>query len=388
MHPSGCVTYAGVGEFSAPEGSVGVPPKVAACLSPSGVLADNALLSIELADLPQYTKTFVSLRPLGRGFHIDGADVIQIDIETVLLRVLARHATLSRGDILPVRHDGTTYNLRVEILRSGGSDGDDEAAVVITDTDLAVDILPSETVARVTEAAAAAAKLPAEPKAGAGVAEIMLRMKGRSWRRRFSVSDPFSRVREWVQTAIVADIDSDVRLQETLLDGNFNLVQAWLGHKATFSADNASDSLTDLGLSRPRLALGIEGETANADASSSRERDNLWAKTYEDAVKNLDERVQTSATASVEDDIDPSSLLLPSEVKLEALRGDELVDVFKTLVSAGVDKSRAATMAQKYSGQIRSLVEMGFVVGDPEKALAALEKYNGRLVRVVNALSS
>ena len=67
VHSSGRTTHVGVDDFSAPDGVVGIPPKVAACLSPdTGVLADDAVLRVEIAELPRYKKTFVALRRWSR----------------------------------------------------------------------------------------------------------------------------------------------------------------------------------------------------------------------------------------------------------------------------------------------------------------------------------
>ena len=383
-------THAGVADFNAPEGSVGIPLKVASSLTSDGnaVLPEGASISVRWKELPKYKETFVSLRPLGLGFHKDGDDVVQIDVESLLLRALARHATLSVNDVIPVRHDGCTFLLRAETVKP-------ETSVVITDTDLTVDILPSEAAAieqahkeRVAAAADAGEKLPPQPPAGAGIVEITLRLGSPgTWKRRFASFDRLARVFDWIETSIAASVE-DASMQKHLLDrGSYSLVQAWIGHKATFGADRADASLADLGLSRPRLALGVEIATeasgiSSMDVDNEDVDDSEWARTFQEAVQSLDERIM-GGDSSLEDEDDP---LLPSEVSVDPLKGDELISMFKTLVSAGVETRRAAAMAQKWGGQLKELMGMGF--SDFENAFATLEKYKGRIVRVVNALSS
>ena len=56
------------------------------------------------------------------------------------------------------------------------------------------------------------------------------------------------------------------------------------------------------------------------------------------------------------------------------------------MAEVGVAQRRAAHAAQRYSSQLAELAQMGFA-DDAALSVSLLDKYNGRLLRVVNALS-
>lgn len=183
-------THAGVAEFTAGEGTVGIPPKTALSLTREhGVhTLEGVVLQVKYVKLKRCDKSFVRLQPLGEGFHKKGEDVVNIDIKHVLERELSRHTaitsmvlwygvvwvhvvlvvrhmcvavsllaccslssphhhTLSQhteGDWLSIRHDHISYTISVRELAP-------HDAMVILNTDLEVDIMPSEAAEREIE---------------------------------------------------------------------------------------------------------------------------------------------------------------------------------------------------------------------------------------------
>lgn len=122
------VTHASVLEFTAEEGTIGVPPKVACCLFDSHVVPE--IIHIRFVRLER--GLFARFQPKNEGF---GAR--EIDYKLVLESSLHRHTTLTIGDVLLVRHGRETFEIAVVHVEP-------EEAVDILNTDLEVDITPSE----------------------------------------------------------------------------------------------------------------------------------------------------------------------------------------------------------------------------------------------------
>merc|ERR1711907_491898 len=74
-----------------------------------------------------------------------------------------------------------------------------------------------------------------------------------------------------------------------------------------------------------------------------------------------------------------------AEPALENLQCEELVEVFHRLVAFGMQPKEAAMASKKYSAQLRELGGMGF--NDWPEAVRLLDKYQGRLLRVANAMA-
>merc|ERR550537_1005922 len=134
------VTHAGVAEFVAEEGTVGVPPRVALCLTKGAgldSLAAVGTVEVRFIRLSRSAKSTVKFQPRGEGFHVGGKDAVRMDLEHVLMTTLRGHTALTEGDWLPIRHDGVTYELLVRELAP-------EPQLLLLDTDLTVEVLPSE----------------------------------------------------------------------------------------------------------------------------------------------------------------------------------------------------------------------------------------------------
>ncbi|KAI8558270.1 hypothetical protein RHMOL_Rhmol04G0077700 [Rhododendron molle] len=123
-------THAGVLEFTAEEGSVGLPPHVWSNLFPSGS-SKAAFIEVRYVWLPK--GTYAKLQPDELGF----SDIP--NHKAVLETSLRQHATLSQGDVLTVNHGVLTYHLRVLELKPSSS-------VSVLETDIEADIVGTDMV--------------------------------------------------------------------------------------------------------------------------------------------------------------------------------------------------------------------------------------------------
>ncbi|KAI8005613.1 Ubiquitin recognition factor in ER-associated degradation protein 1 [Camellia lanceoleosa] len=121
-------THAGVLEFTAEEGSVGLPPHIWSNLFPSGAPM-TSLIEVRYVWLPK--GTYAKLKPNELGF----SDIP--NHKAVLETCLRPHATLSQGDVLKVNHGTLTYHLHVLELKPSSS-------VSVLETDIEVDIMGSD----------------------------------------------------------------------------------------------------------------------------------------------------------------------------------------------------------------------------------------------------
>jgi len=407
--PASGSTHAGVAEFTAEEGTVGVPPRVALCLTKgAGLQTLDAVAQVEVryVKLPRCSKSLVKLQPRGEGFHAGGMKVVSLDLEHVLLETLRGHTALSQGDWLPIRHQGQTYDLLVRELEP-------ESALCLIDTDLTVEVLPSEQTeaeqraveerqakeeAAAREAAAReemrlqrcrlkAEELPAEPSEGA--VQLLLRLPaGGRLQRRFARSAPLQQVLTWVESEPDAFAEP----------GDFRLVQKWPGHCRELGPAEAEQSLSSLNFARQealflqRLSTDSEPpkeenaeqehdtampETTAADprgVMQSGPPSGAWAEAEGKAHELLDRRLEGKDMPSES-----------AEPELAEIRGAELVVVFERLVALGMAPPKAAAASKRFAPQLKELAEMGFE--DWVRAVELLERYNGRLLRVANLLS-
>nr|BAF98608.1 CM0545.430.nc [Lotus japonicus] len=122
-------THSGVLEFTADEGSVGLPPHVWNNLF-SEVSVNSPLVEVRYVWLPK--GTYAKLQPERAGF----SDLP--NHKAILETSLRQHATLSQGDILTVNYGELAYKLRVLELKPSTS-------VSVLETDIEVDIVDSDT---------------------------------------------------------------------------------------------------------------------------------------------------------------------------------------------------------------------------------------------------
>lgn len=124
---SEATTHCGVREFSAPEGSIGLPPKIVETLR--GDL--RAINNLQIKYVMLSKATFVKLKPKDNQFFEVGP------VKRCLEENLVLHSTLSLGDVLTVWYRGTAYRVVVKELRP-------EPQGSLLDTDLEVDLDVSE----------------------------------------------------------------------------------------------------------------------------------------------------------------------------------------------------------------------------------------------------
>ncbi|KAK7320519.1 hypothetical protein VNO77_30068 [Canavalia gladiata] len=118
-------THSGVLEFTADEGSVGLPPHVWNNLFSEGT-TESPLVEVRYVWLPK--GTYAKLQPERVGF----SDLP--NHKAILETCLRQHATLSQGDILTVNYGELAYKLRVLELKPSSS-------VSVLETDIEVDIV-------------------------------------------------------------------------------------------------------------------------------------------------------------------------------------------------------------------------------------------------------
>lgn len=403
-------THAGVAEFTAEEGTVGVPPRVALCLTKgSGLDSLAAVDQVEVRyfRLPRSSKSRVKLQPRGEGFHVSGMKTAHIDLQHVLQETLRGHTALTEGDWLPIRHDGYTYELMVRELEP-------EPYLALLDTDLTVEVLPSERTEaelraeeekkareeaaaheaeererlRLNRARAKALLLGPEPEAAADLVQIMVRLPlGGRLSRRFKRDTAFEQVLDWVES----EPDSRVTSEE------FRLVQKWPGHCRELGPAEAGQELGKLNFARQEALFLQHLKSAATEMGGAEDMEGVtedqaperaappslvpagggeWAAAEERAHEALDRRLDGRPDT-------PTAAL--KEGKFEELKGVELVSVFDRLRALGMPPPEAAATAKKYAAQLKELGEMGFE--DWITAARLLEKYNGRLSRVANLLS-
>lgn len=123
-------THCGVLEFTAPEGSVQLPPHVWSNLFPVSA-PTNPLIEVQYVRLPK--GVYAKLQPDGRGF----SDIP--NHKAVLETCLRQHATLSQGDVVIVNHGELTFKLQVLELKPSSS-------VSVLETDIEVDIEGSDSI--------------------------------------------------------------------------------------------------------------------------------------------------------------------------------------------------------------------------------------------------
>jgi len=128
--PSGPIptTHCGVLEFSAPEGVVYVPPWM---LKTLGIPQKNGGL-VRLRNVALPLGSFIKIQPQSTDF----LDIT--DPRAVLEHSLRSYACLTLNDIISIRYNETTFNVKVlEVVPQSSQNG-----ISIMETDLQVDFAP------------------------------------------------------------------------------------------------------------------------------------------------------------------------------------------------------------------------------------------------------
>ncbi|KAL3924493.1 MAG: hypothetical protein SGPRY_003898 [Prymnesium sp.] len=144
-------THASILDFTAREGTVGLPHEVLRCLDLSHLSEDSSSLSQDVSPTVGAEAIAVRYRYLKKGTsakvqpELSAFQADVSDIKSLLESELMLRTTLTQGDKIVVREGEESYVLRVVHVEP-------ETAVSLIDTDLEVDLLPS---VQAEEAAAA-----------------------------------------------------------------------------------------------------------------------------------------------------------------------------------------------------------------------------------------
>ena len=351
-------THCGVLEFTAQEGSIGLSPTTARSLM--NAQGEVGKVAIRYVRLSRGKK--VVLEPLGSGFGER-----QIDFKELLEKSLKLHTTLTDGDILLVRQGGQTFNVAVRSLTP-------EPQVMILNIDLEVDLLPSEEISRQMQAkqqAQAAEKahqerqshrakqlIPESQQPDALKCSVKM-PDGKQVVRRTGLDEPLQRLFDLV-VAHCGDQDDSFRL-------------VCLYPRREFYHHQANSSLKELGFTGRQERFHVERlltdakESALTDSASEivQENESKWVAARKQAMELLDHQPgQATAVHALEP-------LLPT-------------------VASEEPREKWAAQLQELETMVRfcsqqSLDMQGFV--DTELNISLLERYQGRMLRVINRLS-
>jgi ubiquitin fusion degradation protein 1 len=400
----GATTHAGVAEFVADEGTIGLPPKTALSLTKGSDWDILKQVKIRYVKLGRYPKTSATFQPRGSGFHTAGQDIVNIDIKTVLERTLHDHTTLTKGDWFPLRHEGVTYEIVVRDLQP-------EDALSVIHTDMEVDVMMSEVaeeeelqkkaaedrmakeamaaVERATRALQRAAEkreaMAPEPAADemSGVVRLVVRMPdGSKQERRFLHSEKLRALFDFMEsltttststnttTAVCTPgsfrfrqqyprrlLSQDEYVEKTFEEAQLNTKQEALFLEILEGVGAAGDPM-DVGERQQPVGGGGGGGGGGGSGgggSSSGAR-SVWDAAYARVETNVDDAIMKQTNSP-----SPRSKLA-REAKMEAKEGD-----------------------MQWGPQLRELRAMGFV--DTLRNMELLNRYQGRMLRVVNVLS-
>lgn len=158
--------------------------------------------------------------------------------------------------------------------------------------------------------------------------------------------------------------------------------------KRTFTLSDSALTLTEAGLTGRREALFLSADSQESgenvvevdEGEDSMEIDEPvlseeWANAREAQKAKLDREL------SEEGRVAQRAADEPEVVKPHV----DKVAVFHMLVADGFDKAQAASASQRFGDSLTELCNMGFA--NHKLNLELLERYGGRMIRVVNALS-
>ncbi|KAI9906121.1 hypothetical protein PsorP6_013453 [Peronosclerospora sorghi] len=358
-------THAGVLEFVAEEGSVGLPPKVAASLFRHSTRL-STLIHVRFVRLEK--GKFVSLQPRGAGFGKR-----EMDLKELLERSLKTHTTLTEGDIIFVRHGRETFEVVVSEIKW-------ERAVNIVDTDLEVNVLPCEAAQEV------------ETRFNEDVARAMASAQEKEQRKasKTAALTPEPSVEETLQVTIVLRMPEGKAtrrfLRSTPLRCVFDFLEAFTGEEDA--------QLFVLVTAYPRRVLDLHAADKTLEALGLRgSQETLF-------VERLVKEEGRTKPVVVEEQISlrqrtptPLRTMLPepwetARQKLEQLLDTNLSSNVIPAIHAmepAIPIAQSTDLETKWAVQLRELEEMGF--RNRSLNIQVLERYQGRLLRAVNYLS-
>ena len=383
-------THAGVSAFVADDGCVGLPPKTMLSLArgdpaKARALESGATIRVTFVKLPVETKTSASLRPMASGFFHD-EDSIELDLKLVLEREFkGRHTALTLGDWLAVDLGGEkTVRLRVEELEPC-------AALNVLNTDMDITVLPSEHVEakaeedRLTQqrkekrledrrSRALAARQRLEQAQPSGEVRVQLRFAdGHRAEGRFPGSAGASILSDLADAHGGERLDPDVASDWTLV--------STYPRKSYSRADLETCVISDITGGQSSLALLVRQGDVEMEDPVEEKTMMSEAVVWESASSFAAAEKERAKDDFVEEQVSPQE-------SIRTVSGAEKATLFRNLITKGLDHQVAARAAQVYAPQLTDLDAMGLLQQhSPALAVSLLDRYQGRMVRVVNALS-
>jgi ubiquitin fusion degradation protein 1 len=395
-------SHCGVLEFTAEENTVGLPPKVARSL-----FQEEFIDTIQVKFVRLEKGKFASLQPKGQGFGKR-----EIDFKQILERSLSQvHTTLTVGDILFLRHGRETFEVQVTELKP-------ENAVNILNTDLEVHLLPCEEIMQEKELQcqieeAKQIALQAEQKAK----ELQTQQNAQKeeWKQKkinqLQPEPSLEQVKEQVKIQLRLP-EGQYGVRRFALDSSlslvFDFVEALTGDKdakqlyqfvATFprrlfDSSHANKTLKDLGLNGRQESLFVE-KLATTTINTTITTTNTTARTTVDSHPDLSSPpasptvVLSFESTSTSPSLTLSLEWLQAKEKLEKMLDDSLNAVHVTPIHAvepAMPIIKGTNDAEtKWQVQLQELQAMGFT--NTPLNIEILERYQGRMLRVVNYLS-
>jgi len=392
-------TNCGVLEFTAAEGTVEVPVKAAMSLTKH--LGESALgrfrVRVRYISIDRYEKIRASVQPLGQGFHVDGVEQVNVDLKSILERVLSQQTIISEGDWIPIRHEGRTYVLGVRELWP-------DSQVALINTDVEIDIMPSEEFekeiknkvaqeqqreARAERAKRVLASLPLEPS-GMDAVTIRARLPDSlTGTRKFERNTKLGMLFDWAE-ALLGDRDPPARTS------GLEIVQVIRpGESNILSWDKRDLTLASAGFGRvenlnfrwrvDETAMEVveEEEKSSERRSASSDASEEWVATKATAESTLDRDL---LKASKREEMDES--VTPSSEAVEQSQTMTSTEMFHLLISRGADPPAAAKVCQRYPQAVHGLIALN-VLESPvsgAKAVELIEKFKGSSERIADAM--
>ncbi|CAI5742323.1 unnamed protein product [Peronospora destructor] len=361
-------THAGVLEFVADEGTVGLPPKVAASLFRQATEVPD---SIQVRFVRLEKGKFASLQPRGNGFGDR-----QIDFKHMLERSLKTHTTLTESDVLFIRHGKETFEVLVSELKP-------ERAINILNTDLEVDMIPCEAVIKAKETE----KRMAE-EAARIVALAQEKERWKANKMATLLPEPAAEERESVKVVVRMPEGQATRrfLHSSPLRSVFNFVEALTGEDAR---------LFRLAATYPRRLFGVEkGEKTLQEVGLNGRQEALFVeRPAADEVNNNEPATTEEALRAGHASVARPRMQLPgvwneARQTLEEWLDESMHTTAGPAIHAMepvIPVIQSADQEIKWQAQLSELEQIGFM--NRSLNIEVLERYQGRLLRVVNFLS-
>mmetsp|Transcript_1289 Transcript_1289/g.1533 ORF Transcript_1289/g.1533 Transcript_1289/m.1533 type:complete len:533 (-) Transcript_1289:1529-3127(-) len=398
-------THVGVDDFTAPAGKIGLPYKTALSLTKErgiGWLKENPLVFLRYVEIETTPETTMSIQPRGKGFHNDDESVVQLDIKSLLERTLKNHFVLTKEDWIPLFHEGRKYELIVQDLKPND-------VIDVLNTDLTVDILPSEETSEEIEAREKASeeykafmskrksrndeklsKLssnpePAKEKKDSYVNVRVKLPKGGSPRRRFDISNQYGLILDWVETEMFKSEYLPKVLPPPELEYWFKLAVALPGKKKTSFANEDSWKTLKQILEEKSLKQGgglsfivemVKFQSAGGDEGGANGSDdpliinNEWLRMAARLEQNIEKELADEEREAN-----------------DRLSDEEVAEMATKIEGYGIDIGIAKEVAKLYGRQVRELELMGFNGDKIAIAIPLLKDRAGNLSAVVEMLA-